>query len=268
MTIVGQETMSSTKLCSYTYWTKRHWLADVYDGGGVEISDYEYPTCKYCGAATDYSLQQRTHVFACPVCGWWKLARIDRSGSSGSVVAEIFVAVGQVKVFDIGALDVPLQDLHRFLAKRPDYIANVHSTMFEKLMCDCLRATYQGAEVEHIGTTSDGGIDIKLVTTTNDTYLIQVKRRLNPGKKEGIRVVRELNGVLFREGQAKGMVITTAKAFTRGAVREAHIKTRTSTPYEIKLLSHRDVISMLRLSLPEPYAPWQNLLADPTLKFN
>src|SRR5271169_136592 len=69
---------------------------------------------------------------------------------------------------------------------------------------------------------------------------------------EGVQVIRQMNGVLFREGRARGIVITTASNFTKGAVREASTRKSTNEQYEMKLLSFPDIVSMLRLPSVEP----------------
>ena len=118
------------------------------------------------------------------------------------------------------------------LLNGPRHMAHVDPRAFEKLMQDCLRSAYGPCEVTHLGCTGDGGVDLKLTRNDLGTFLVQVKRRTHLGRNEGVSVVRELNGVLFREGRAKGMVITTAKDFTKAAREEAHVKTPTDEEYE------------------------------------
>lgn len=68
--------------------------------------------------------------------------------------------------------------------------------------------------------------------------------------------MRSLNGVLFRDNSAKGMVITTARDFTSAAKAEAAVKTQTAEMYEMILLAFDDVVSMLRIPTAIPYQPW------------
>ena len=79
-------------------------------------------------------------------------------------------------------------------------------------------------------------------------------------RKEGVRVVRELNGVLFREGETKGIIVTTAKDFTKAAKDETVIKTETKERYQVKLLAFEDFVKMLMLPDIEPYEPWKKHL--------
>lgn len=77
-----------------------------------------------------------------------------------------------------------------------------------------------------------------------------------------MRVVRELNGVLFREGLSKGMVVTTARGYSPAARRETAVKTETSETYEMELLSFDDIVGMLRINRPSPYEPWMTYIND------
>ncbi len=81
-----------------------------------------------------------------------------------------------------------------------------------------------------------------------------------------MRAVRELNGVLFREGMAKGIIVTTAKTFTSAARRESIVRTPTAERYQMKLLAFDDVVSMFRLPRQSPYRPWERALGDLSLE--
>src|SRR5205085_2440194 len=89
-----------------------------------------------------------------------------------------------------------------------------------------------------------------------EPLLIQVKRRSDPSRLEGVQVVRELNGVLFREGTARGMIVTTRKGFSNNAHREVNAATGTTDRYEMHLVAFDDIVGMLQLPDPEPYEPW------------
>lgn len=199
------------------------------------------------------------NLYVCPICGWWE--RSERNAWATEQNGEIWSVeyyIGQAKHYDISDIDVPIQDLRRFLRRHPTYLAYVNPIAFEKLMADCLKSMYGPCEVIHLGRSGDGGIDLKLTRGDMGTFLIQVKRRGNLSAKEGVQVVRELNGVLFREGQAKGMVITTAREFTPAAYGETVIRTPTTQRYEVKLVAFDDIVSMLNLPNSEPYEPWEH----------
>ena len=216
--------------------------------------------CLYCSTNLTSVEELRTNrdshqIFICKVCGWWKQVHSVVGGQDSSSIGFRF---GEAKYYDVDSIEVPIEDLRKYLEKHPKDIGSTNPRKFEHLMAAALKSAYPGSEVTHIGGTGDGGIDIKMITMQNETYLVQVKRRENVSAKEGLKVVRELNGVLFREGVAKGMVITTASDYTPGARKEAtSIKTPIQERYEVKLLTFSDVVDMLRLSAPDCHRPWE-----------
>lgn len=202
----------------------------------------------------------------CVYCGWWllryTLSLIHHSWTSGIPISCGKALYGEVKHYDVSSLDAPLAALRAYLSKHPRHVAHVHPTQFELLMRACLSEYCGAAEVIHTGQSGDGGVDLKMILTDGDTYLVQVKRRSDTFRFEGVRVVRELNGVLFREGCAKGMVVTTAGGFSAAAKREAAVKTATIEKYEMRLVAFDDIVAMLRLNHPTPYEPWLTYVND------
>lgn len=65
-----------------------------------------------------------------------------------------------------------------------------------------------------LGRGSDGGVDVRLRTADDETYLVQCKQWR--ARRVGVKVVRELYGVVAKEGAAGGIVVT-AGSFTREA---------------------------------------------------
>ena len=216
--------------------------------------------CPYCDAEmhTVTSLQKgrsADHTEACAQCGWW---RRKKSTVGGQDSAQVHLTIGVAQRYEVGDIDVPLADLRRYIEHRPFNSKYVHPSVFERLICDCLRSAYPESEVVHVGQTGDGGVDAHLITKSDGTHLVQVKRREDLARKEGVTVVRELNGVLFREGLAKGMIISNAVGYTRGAHKETDIKTQLPSRYEMKLLAFDDIVEMLQIPRLEPYHPWKN----------
>lgn len=221
--------------------------------------------CLYCEQqltkVEELERHRESHqTFLCKNCGWWKQSDFITGGQDSSSIDFRF---GEAKYYEVSSVEVPLEELRKYLEQHPKEIANTNPHKFEQLMAAVLRSAYPECEVIHVGGTGDGGVDIKLVTTQSETYLVQVKRRKHLSKKEGIKVVRELNGVLFKEGIAKGMIITTASGYTLGARREAEsIKTPIQERYEVKLMAFSDVVGMLRVPPTECHRPWDNTLGE------
>lgn len=68
--------------------------------------------------------------------------------------------------------------------------------------------------------------------------------------------MRELHGVMLRERQTRGMVITTAPRFTAGARAEAAAAASRIRRYRMRLLSIRDVCDLLELPEGSSAEPW------------
>lgn len=245
----------------------------------VDVVHWDYPlevrasTCMFCGSPLNRELvgEKRTimnnwfgiYLHLCKCCGWWKIdwTYLD-TFNDGSNTNRLY---GIAKYYNEDSLDVPIEQLRKYLARNTTSLAHIHPTKFELLMQDCLSSEYAPCEVVHCGQTGDGGIDLKLIISEEETFLIQVKRRGDIHKNEGVKVVRELNGVLFREGKSKGMVITTARDFTKAARKETDIKTETEHKYAVKLVAFDDIIKMLRLPQVKPYKPWREHIDESEL---
>lgn len=208
-------------------------------------------------------------LWRCESCGWW-------AGRTLSLFEEKFFDeihnqdnyyYGLARRYNVSDINPPLEQLRSFLAKHPEHVVHTNSRVFELLMRDCIQDLYAPCEVIHIGKTGDGGVDLKLITTDSGTFLVQVKRRLNLSKPEGVKTVRELNGVLFRDRAAKGIIITTAKTFTAGCEDEIRRTLESNESYEMRLLAFKDIVAMLGLTPPKQYEPWKKYLRDDLSKY-
>jgi restriction system protein len=83
---------------------------------------------------------------------------------------------------------------------------------FEKLVGEAFRQNGFHV-VEQGGSSPDGGVDLVL-TKAEERYLVQCKHWRN--EQVGVKVVRELNGVITAQG-ARGGFVVTATRFTREA---------------------------------------------------
>ncbi len=212
--------------------------------------------CLYCDKMTKRTEPHCKYLFVCEHCGWWQLI----SGGGGYGLKTCKLHRGLLKEYSLDSLDAPLNELRAFLRKHPSDVAHVNPTVFERLMEDCLRDKYDSCEVFHVGGTADRRIDLILIKSNEGPRLIQVKRRSDLSSTEGVNVVRELNGVLFRDNVAKGMVITTASRFTKPAIDETTVWTQTGQTYDMKLLSYSDVVELFDVKPRRPHEPWLRFL--------
>lgn len=221
---------------------------------------------KYKGFFTP--IEKYLYLYYCINCGWWLIERLEEEIHFTGNHFIYNKIEGVVKHYNIDSYEVPIIDLRNYLKKHPNDIALVNPYRFELLMQDCFKDYFGSCEVVHVGRSGDGGIDLKIIQNNKETFLVQVKRRLDITKNEGPLVVRELNGVLFRENIPKGIIVTTAKGFTRSAYKETNVKTPTKRKYVMKLMAFDDVVSMLNLPKLDPYKPWEKCLSELSLKQN
>jgi Restriction endonuclease len=246
-----------SRLCSYTASAPSKWRVDVYDYTTYFLG-FGFHKCPYCdGTSHATGSQDENAVLGnCNTCGFWRIVDLRESGGFHNG-REVSATTSVAKEYSVSALDAPIEDLRRYLRSHPMLMAETDPRAFELLVRDCLRSVYMGCEVHHVGSTGDGGVDLKIVQTGQDPRLVQVKRRGDLSRNEGVDVVRSLNGVLFRDGMATGMVVTSAKGFTQAAAGEATVKTRTRRKYRMHLHALPDIIDWLKLPSPEPYEPWR-----------
>jgi hypothetical protein len=245
---------------SYAEAEKFEAKAFFYDHDLAEYNPEKTPKqyrCLYCDAWAERSDPEwRRYLFVCKNCGWWQIV----FGGGGFGVKSVKTHRGKLREYPVDALDVPLTELRAYLRRHPNDVALVNPKAFERLMGDCLKDKYGPCEVFHVGGTADRGVDLILVRPQEGHRLVQVKRRANLASAEGVQVVRALNGVLFRENVANGMVITTASRFTKAAITETNIWTPTGQTYDMELMAYNDVVELFDIEPTNPHQPWLRFL--------
>ena len=93
------------------------------------------------------------------------------------------------------------------------------------------------------GSGPDGGVDVRITSPNDETYLVQCKQWRT--QRVGVKIVRELLGVVTAE-QAKGGIVVTAGSFTNEAEEFA-------IGVEIELIDGNRLEEMLR-ELPVEHA--------------
>lgn len=224
--------------------------------------------CIYCGTllrrgqTDDLRLRDRGFVWRyetkeCTSCGWWCVSyRLEERFFAWDEL-DYFHAYAVMRRFDPLALDTPLSLARGYLARNPHKLARFDPFHFEALMVDCLRDYFGDGEVHRIGGHNDRGIDIKVVEAGEQTLLVQVKRRGDFSRREGVEAVRSLHGVMLREGVPRGMLITTARAYTREAKREVKDAQESVQGYSMELMSYRDVVDLLGEPPAVGRSPWR-----------
>ena len=180
----------------------------------------------------------------CPVCQWWQVVQLNidlmwKSGHSRGIYTQAIL-----KTTGVSDKAIPTDELGRYLSKHPDHVYYIHDKKMEELVAAILRE-HQNCEVKHVGKSHDRGVDLLLVQSEEITP-IQIKRRTQPGKAEGVQVVRELMGVMLREGYKNAMVVTTADRFSPDAHRDVSDLLMSGRADKFELLDYHRFTAMLR----------------------
>lgn len=156
-----------------------------------------------------------------PAAGLNDMVKLARSGLlHGFAVFGQYILPG---VFLIGAL---VSAFNRFKREKiydtssrityGNFLEDMSWQDFELLVGEHFRR--QGYRVEETSGGADGGIDL-IVIRNGEKYLVQCKQW--KAYKVGVKIVRELLGVMVGAGAAGGFVVTSGE-FTRDAISFAH----------------------------------------------
>lgn len=102
-------------------------------------------------------------------------------------------------------------------------------------------------KIELTCISRDGGYDILCIDSEKGKFLAEVKR-YRQNRKVGVAIVRQLAGVLVRENESRGIIVTTSD-FTQDAFQEAITLQSGSQSYPvyIDLYSINELLSYLDL---------------------
>jgi CheY-like chemotaxis protein len=127
-----------------------------------------------------------------------------------------------------------------YLGKNPHHLPKVDPRFFEQMIAELLEA--EGLDVTLTRRSGDRGVDIFAAEHTGFGKLLYVFecKRYSAENKVGPALVRQLRGVVDREGATCGVLVTTS-TFTQGAVAEQQ-----TLPYRLALRDIEDVTAWLR----------------------
>jgi hypothetical protein len=195
----------------------------------------------------------------CRACGWWCIALEKVFYGPHGQHDEWAYAYSILRQYDVSETDVPLREAREYLRRHPDSLARFDPFRFEDLIAGCLRDYFGDGEIVKVGGRQDGGVDVKAFRTSRECTLIQIKRRADFAKSESVRTVRELHGVMLREGVPRGMIITTARRFSRQAEQERSATRKRLKHYSMDFFTLRDVVDLLHLPAHSAQSPWEDL---------
>ncbi|WP_041702133.1 restriction endonuclease [Prosthecochloris aestuarii] len=136
------------------------------------------------------------------------------------------------------AIDQILESADRLRAYDP--------TKFEKLVGDVMKE-FLGCQVDHVGKSNDGGIDLILMHSDRGPIPVQVKRRQADGKVESVALVREFRGAMVLAGFDEGLIVSTADHYSRQAMAASVARPEHLLPQKIDLVDCRRFLDILRV---------------------
>jgi len=243
----GDEIRQSAERIKAEYYPRDEKLGRAYD---KHLRRFRARKCAYCRSQDAHYAEQhqRLEVAICRRCGWWSARKQwAHLSMDGMHCYQSFRAVvrGKLRVFDTAEQDTPYQKAVEHLALGHARIAETHPRHVEQLVTDMLREALP-CKLELTKQSKDGGYDILGFESEGGPFLVEVKRYQRP---VGVEVIRELTGVLFREGMSRGLVVSAASGFTSGARQEASEIAVTRPPFHhgirLEFMDAQDVAAFL-----------------------
>ncbi len=200
-------------------------------------------------------------VHVCSTCGRW----VATQEVIGEEFRYVLQAVGSIRFF-AEADDIPVEALADHLLFGRVRLRDISPKRFERVVMEFLRSEWRDCEVRHVGCcggSGDRGVDLLLITG-EDEYLVQVKHHpelleRRSSAREGVKFIRELHGVLFREGKVKGVFVTSAAGFTHAAHREVQDSRQNNHGYDLVLVDRLDLNDWLCRSSAKRI-PWRKCM--------
>jgi hypothetical protein len=187
------------------------------------------------GARRDYT-GTRLYYHLCDSCGFWNFeVRDDAHWPS--------YTIPHIKRFDYETSIASLSHLSKEMHQSQQKVYDMDPTKFEVFVGSVV-SDFLDCEVHHVGRSGDDGVDL-IALVGESPLMIQVKRRQDPTSTEGIDVVKLLFTSAFARGADRGMVITSAKQFTRPARLWSESRKIVESGFKLKLVDINSLMSMI-----------------------
>ena len=221
------------------------------------VDNHEYDLIGPAGSVKkiDYALPKEYKKFFskqgfCPFCKE-KLNKVYNNSKTGYFGADLFESI------DIWECDCGYWDAFSSFSEEKDYIGKVDAKHWEKRyysiignvedrkkekavrqliselktdnskvfkvaakrfeeIAQYVFSAYFECEVEHVGKSHDGGVDL-LIVKSEKPILVQAKRRTKSNAVENVSTVRDFLGAMYIKNNFNGIIVSTAKHFSRPA---------------------------------------------------
>jgi hypothetical protein len=231
------------------------------------------PYCPFCKLSTtqvhestvneDPSWLGGGHYFAkelassCGNCGWWRVRKFIET--TGDIEAESAVVKNAVlRKYDIESKDIPISILQTYLRDHFDDVIHIHDRQMERLVKSVFSEHFS-CDVEHVGKSHDGGIDLLLVQS-DSPVVVQVKRRRSLSHVEGVSGIRELLGATLLNGSKKCIYVSTCSKFSEPSKNAAEQAVDLSLVESYELYDFSRFSDALKLTTTSNLDPWRRYL--------
>lgn len=245
---------------------------DAYHNGEEEETICENPLrdleeCAYCSTqlikVENNTLEKEMHrdycLWYCDKCCFWQ-ARIYSAFRACMPPPDYWAYVSKLREFDGNLPEGCNEELALHIRRHPDLLHSFNPTRFEKFVADVFRANYANAEVIHVGGPGDGGVDVLLIDTGKEDWLIQVKHHKSQNHSEGVKTIRDIIGAMHLKERRIGIVVSAAEKFSQPAKETAVTAGKVRNPMTIHLVDKGIFNKMLDPVLPD--RPWLHPISE------
>lgn len=219
--------------------------------------------CPYCNGMLANTVNDKPSrhsgaenlVRVCNDCGWWFYEHIWWSHGDDFETYKYYEGI--LKKFDVSSIEVPLDVLKHYLAKRFSEIRFIHPRKFEELCADVFR-DYLRCEVILTSYSRDGGVDLYAIQG-DAKFAIQLKRRAE-NITEGIKPIREFIGAMVVQGAVSGIYCTTADRFSNAATDAARSQHLDRRGIRLELVDYKRLTQIFGVSAGRLESSWKGLL--------
>jgi hypothetical protein len=191
-------------------------------------------------------------VAICSHCGWWYV--IENADECNDGFANVYAGI--LHCFDLSSASIPLEVLEAELPKKVTRIDGIHPKRMEDLISRMLAGVLD-CEVHQLGYTRDGGIDLVLLNSDNP-IAVQVKRRQDHRKTEGVRGIREFLGAALLQDFSHLIYVTNAERYSKEAKNAAKLAMHKGLVQKFDLISLDKLKSIFQHN--KPHDVWREAI--------
>lgn len=199
----------------------------------------------------------KEYVLSCGQCGWWRVRTFKET--TGDIEATSSVVKNAVlRKYDLASKDIPITILQDYLRSNFDDVIHIHDKQMEKLVKSVFSEHFS-CDVEHVGKSHDGGIDLLLVQS-DTPIVVQVKRRRSLSHVEGVSGIRELLGATLLKGSKNCIFVSTCNKFSNPSKNAAELAVDLGLVESYELYDFSRFSAALKLSTTSNLEPWRRFL--------